>query len=598
MRLKRPPEPLRLATANPHWGLSSRAPARLGWVMRGLLVASLAVPLLFLAVAAWQNFQIVYREAETRVASTTAELREQALKVFETYALVLNWVDDRASRLSWDRIANDQGFHRFLSDLDALPQVGTVRVIDASGHVRASGRSFPVPPTDVSDSDYFVAQKAARIGLYVGRDHISKLMHRPEFDISRRLSTPDGRFGGIVSVSARLSYFRDFYGAISHQPGFVALLLRSDGTVLARYPTLPTSVVMPHGSSLMRALASGRDGGVFRGTSSIDGVSRIYGYQRVPGYPVYVLFAIPTSGVLVAWGANLISYSLFALPASVGLFLMTLFALRQLQHQEIASWRWRTTAQRLRREMRGREMVEDELRQAQKMEALGQLTGGVAHDFNNLLAVLQASLEMLKGRQADERLEARINLALETIARGEKLTDQLLAFARRHPLKVENVNVDAKLRGMSELLTRMVGSKVAIETDFAPDLTPAYVDANQLELAVINLAINARDAMPGGGVLRIRTYNDARRLALPEELAKAAADFVVIEISDTGCGMPQEVLAHAFEPFFTTKEPGKGTGLGLSTVYGFARQSGGTATIKSEVGHGTSVSLVLPKSRA
>jgi signal transduction histidine kinase len=280
------------------------------------------------------------------------------------------------------------------------------------------------------------------------------------------------------------------------------------------------------------------------------------------------------------------------------LFLLTLFALRRLQRYELLSWRWRTTAGRLRREMRGREMAEAELRQAQKMEALGQLTGEVAHDFNNLLSILQATLEMLKGRQADEKLEAKVALALETIARGEKLTGQLLAFARRHPLKVESVDVNAQLSGMVELLARTVGSRVAIETDLAPDLASARIDANQLELAVINLAINARDAMPEGGVLRIRTVNDARRLALPEELAEAGDAFVAIEISDTGRGMPPEVLARAFEPFFTTKEPGKGTGLGLSTVYGFARQSGGTAMIRSEVGRGTTVILVLPKSRA
>jgi signal transduction histidine kinase len=303
------------------------------------------------------------------------------------------------------------------------------------------------------------------------------------------------------------------------------------------------------------------------------------------------------AGVLTAWGAILINYSLFAAPAAAGLFLLTWLALRQLQRRELLRWRWRTTAQRLRREIRQREMAEEELRQAQKMEALGQLTGSVAHDFNNLLAILQISLEMLRGRQTDEKLEAKVALALETIARGERLVGQLLAFARCQPLQIESVDVNARISGMSELLARTLGGKIAIETDLAPDLAPARIDANQLELAVLNLALNARDAMPEGGVLRIRTTGDARRLPLPATLAKTGGDFVVLEISDTGCGMPPDVLARAFEPFFTTKGPGKGTGLGLSTVYGFARQSGGTATIRSEVGRGTTVTLVLPKSR-
>ncbi|HJU20402.1 MAG TPA: ATP-binding protein [Stellaceae bacterium] len=576
----------------------SRVPARLGRALVGLLIASIAVPLLLLAVAALQNYRLVHKEAEERVANTAGEMREQALKVFETYALVLDWVDDRAKELGRDQIAQDPDFHQFLADLDDLPQIAAVRVIDAGGTVRASGGLFPVTSADVSDRDYFIAQKAARIGLYIGRDHISRVTHVPEFDISRRRSTPDGSFGGIVTVSARPSYFRDFYRTISHQPGFAAMLVRSDGAILVLSAPSSHASALAHDGPLMRALASGRDSGVIRGKSVVDRIDRIYGYRRVPGYPLYVVFGIPTAGVLAAWRANLISFSLFAVPASIGLFLLTLFALRQLQRYEILSWRWRTTARRLRREMRGRELVEDELRQSHKMEALGQLTGGVAHDFNNLLAVLQVALEMLRGRQADERLETKVDLALATVARGEKLTSQLLAFARRHPLAVESVDINAHLCGMTELLTRTVGGEITIEIDLAPDLAPAHVDANQFELAVINLAINARDAMPEGGLLRIRTYGDARRLALPEELAKAGEDLVVLEISDTGCGMSPEVLAHAFEPFFTTKEPGKGTGLGLSTVYGFARQSGGTAMIRSEVGRGTTVILVLPKSRA
>jgi signal transduction histidine kinase len=523
-------------------------------------------------------------------------MREQALKVFETYALVLDWVDDRASRLDWEHIAHDRDFHRFLADLDNLPQVATVRVVDAAGEIRASGRIFPVPPANVADRDYFVAQKTARSGLYIGQDHIGRLTHAREFDISRRRSTPDGRFDGIVTVSAKPSYFRDFYGAISHQRGSVALLVRDDGTVLVRFPKLPKTPVLPRDGPLMRALAGRHASGIFRAASATDGVSRIYSYRRVPGFPITVIFGIPTSDVLAAWRANLFNYSLFAVPASIGLFLLTLLVLRQLQRHALLGWRWRTTAQRLRREMRGREMAEEELRQAHKMEALGQLTGGVAHDFNNLLAVVQISLEMLKGRQADASLEAKVALALDTVARGEKLVGQLLAFARRHPLKVESVDLNAQVRAMAELLAGTVGGGIRIETDLAPDLKPAHVDANQLELAIINLAVNARDAMPKGGVLRLRTGTDAGRFTLPAEPARAGGEFVVLEISDTGCGMPPEVLEHAFEPFFTTKEPGRGTGLGLSTVYGFARQSGGTAVIKSEVGRGTTVSLVLPTS--
>jgi signal transduction histidine kinase len=229
------------------------------------------------------------------------------------------------------------------------------------------------------------------------------------------------------------------------------------------------------------------------------------------------------------------------------------------------------------------------------MEALGQLTGGVAHDFNNLLTVLQGSLEMLSGRQQSDQLQARVDTALRTVERGERLTEQLLAFARRQPLTRETIDLNAELRRMAELLTRTVGSGIAIRTDLAPDLWPVDADATQLELAVINLAINARDAMPGGGRLGIRTFNRAVPPEGAPEKPTRAREFVSLEISDTGHGMPPDVAARAFEPFFTTKEAGKGTGLGLSMVYGFARQSGGSASIRTDVGRGTAVTLLLPK---
>jgi signal transduction histidine kinase len=243
--------------------------------------------------------------------------------------------------------------------------------------------------------------------------------------------------------------------------------------------------------------------------------------------------------------------------------------------------------------MHRRTRAEAELHQAQKMEALGQLTGGVAHDFNNLLTVLQGCLELLSGRQREPTLQARVEMALATVERGERLTSQLLAFARRKPLTVARLDFNDTLRQMAELMARTVGSTVRVETDFAPDLWSVDADATQLELAVINLAINSRDAMPKGGVLRVRTF----KTTLPEGGPGEAGDFVGLEVSDTGTGMPPEILARAFEPFFTSKGPGKGTGLGLSLVYGFARQSGGSASIRSAVGRGTTVTLLLPQAR-
>jgi len=574
--------------------LQARPKRGLTWPLCGLLAASLAVPMLLLALAAWQNFRLVRTQAEERVMIEAGELREHALNTVKTYAIVLAWIDARTRGLGWDQIAQDEELHHFLSDLDTLPQIDEVWMADATGRPVVSGRSSLTPPIDVSDRDCFATKKKQDVGIFVSREQIGALTHAPEFDVCERRSTADKVFDGIIVVSARPAYFSEFYRTVSEEKGFAASLVRSDGSLLVRYPGLSTPSILARDSPFMQAIASNPDRGWFGGRGETDGVERFFAYQRVEGYPLYVAYGIPRKDVLHSWLANLVNYSLFALPASLALFGMTLLAVRQIQRHAIASWRWRTTARRLRREMNRRALAEAELRQAQKMEALGQLTGGVAHDFNNLLTVLQGSLEMLSGRQQSDQLQARVDTALRTVERGERLTEQLLAFARRQPLAKATIDLNAQLRRMTELLVRTVGSGIVINTNLAPDLWPVDADATQLELAVINLAINARDAMPGGGRLGIRTFNlAAPRAAVPEQ--PAVGDFVGLEVSDTGQGMSSEVVARAFEPFFTTKEAGKGTGLGLSMVYGFARQSGGSASIRSDVDRGTTVTLLLPR---
>jgi two-component system, NtrC family, sensor kinase len=570
----------------------------LTWPLRLLLVASLAVPLLLLAAAAWQNFRLVQVEAEQRVMIETGQLHEHAISALETYALVLAWIDDRIHGLDWSRIEHDGDLHRFLSDIETLPQIGAVLIIDPAGHIRASGRAIPATAVDASNRDAFVAQQQHDAGIFVGREHTDVVTYTADFDISRRRSTSDGSFDGVIIVSARPDYFSDFFSTVSRDEHFAASLMRRDGAVLVRYPNVLGPLVFTPDRPVMQAIAAKPDRGSFWSRGGTDGIERLFGYQRIGAYPLYVTFGIPMHGVLLSWWANLVNYLLFAVPASLGLFCMTMFAVRQLQQQKVATWRWRTTARRLTREMNRRNLAEAALHQAQKLEALGQLTGGVAHDFNNLLTVLQGCLEMLSGRQPDERLQARVDMALGTIERAEKLVGQLLAFARRQPLTIARVDLNGLLNQMAELLARTVGSGIKIETDLAPDLWPVDADATQLELTVINLAINARDAMPSGGVLRVRTFNATLpRRASDEELGEGG-DFVGLEISDTGTGMAPDVLARAFEPFFTTKEPGKGTGLGLSMVYGFARQSGGSASISSVVGRGTVVTLLLPRGKA
>ncbi|HZP99693.1 MAG TPA: response regulator [Reyranella sp.] len=237
------------------------------------------------------------------------------------------------------------------------------------------------------------------------------------------------------------------------------------------------------------------------------------------------------------------------------------------------------------------------LRQGQKMEALGQLTGGMAHDFNNILQVIQANLDLLKGDAAGrEAMIGRLQSASAAADRGARLTQQLLAFARRQPLAAQPTNVRRLVRDLSNLLAHALGERINIEFVVADDAGNAKIDASQLENAILNLAINARDAMPHGGVVRIEVTNatlDRRYAALHQDVTPGS--YVLVDVSDTGTGMSADVAAHAFDPFFTTKRDGKGTGLGLSMVYGFVQQSNGHIRIDSAIGQGTSVKLYLPR---
>ena len=257
-----------------------------------------------------------------------------------------------------------------------------------------------------------------------------------------------------------------------------------------------------------------------------------------------------------------------------------------------------TLEERIASEVAERSKAEEALRQAQKMEAVGQLTGGVAHDFNNLLTVIIGGLDtILRAKPGDEaRIRRAADMALQGAERAASLTTRLLAFSRRQPLNPKPADLNLLMRNMTELLHRTLGETVELEGVLSPRLWPVEVDSNQLESAILNLALNARDAMPDGGKLTIETAKaslDESYRAMDAEVLPG--QYVMISVSDTGCGMSPDTVARVFEPFFTTKEVGKGTGLGLSMVYGFVKQSGGHVTIYSELGHGTTVKLYFPR---
>jgi len=252
------------------------------------------------------------------------------------------------------------------------------------------------------------------------------------------------------------------------------------------------------------------------------------------------------------------------------------------------------------RDMSERVLLESQLRQAQKMEAVGQLTGGVAHDFNNILTVIIGMTEILSQELASNSSLAPLVAAVdEAASRGAQLTQRMLAFARKQPLQARNLDLNEVVTRAATMLQRMLGEDIALKSVLADSLWEAFADPSQVEDAILNLAVNARDAMPKGGELVIETLNavlDENYAAQNAEVSPG--EYVAISIKDSGTGIPPDVLEHVFEPFFTTKEVGRGTGLGLSMVYGFAKQSRGHVKIYSEVGHGTRVMVYLPRAAA
>jgi signal transduction histidine kinase/CheY-like chemotaxis protein len=555
-----------------------------------LIAAAVTLPLLVFAVAAWQNWRDIAAFTAGRAERRAALVAEHALKVFEVNEQVLRRVADRVQGLRLDEIEGSAEVNAFLTALTAeVAHVQGAGLIGPDGRLRAVSGAFPVPQLDLSDRDYYREPLAGDGSTYVAGPTIGRLSGQPFFRLARRRDDPRGA-AGVIFISMAPDYFTEFYQATTLGEDAVTMV-RADGVVLSREPPVTTGVerLSPR-SGLMHGIRQA-ERGIYRTVSELDGIERIHAYQRVGTYPVYVSYGLSLRVVWREWWGNLATFGAVTALAALALLLLSIHALRRTQGER------RLFAQYVA-EVQRREESEARLRQAQKMEAVGQLTGGVAHDFNNLLTVITGSLAMLQRRLAEGNARdlRLVDNALEGARRAAALTHRLLAFSRQQPLDPKPLDLNRLVAGMSELLRRTLGEQIEIETVLAGGLWRATADPNELENAILNLAVNARDAMPEGGKLTVETANTA----LDEAYAASRHEvkpgqYVLISVSDTGAGMPRELLGRVFEPFFTTKPVGKGTGLGLSQVYGFVRQSGGHVAIYSEPGEGTTVKLYLPR---
>lgn len=576
-----------MSDARPHATPSRRAIRLIG----GLIALSLLVPALGISIVAWQDHEAVIKNAEQHVDQTVGILQEHVLKVLETDELLLDKIVMRIDELPPAEIKHSETLSPVLAQLlSARNQIATVSVLDSDGVVRAViGPLRHAVGLDLSDRDYFRALRDSSIRSFISDPHFSEVAKERAFSITQRLSAGAGHFDGVVHIDIPVESIERFFQNLEPRQRHRIVLVRADGAVLASDPPPPQEVEhFPANALLMRAINSGFQMQEWR-RSPVDGTEHFFAWRQLGAYPIYIAYAIDRDVALQPWYEHLRLYGAIVAGAALSLFLVSLLALRHAQREL-------TLAREVAEEAQRRAEAEASLLQARKMEAVGQLTGGVAHDFNSLLTTILGNVERAQ-QVADRSKQAHCLRQIEHAANhGARLVHHLLAFARRQHLDPQPIDLNQIVRQLVGLLENTIGAHIQIDTELTWDLWPAMGDPSQIETAILNLALNARDAMPSGGHLTIGTVNlaadDAER---PHELAPG--DYVSIFVRDTGSGMSKTVQAKAFEPFFTTKAFGKGSGLGLSQVYGMARQSGGTVTITSRPDVGTCVRVYFPRAR-
>jgi len=575
---------------------AASAAAGAQWPVRLLIAASLVLPLAIFAIASWISYRAHFAEAEDRLQRTVATLQEHAIKVFETFEISERYMEELFNDVGdADIRRNESDYSRRIRNfIKTLPQLRDLWVIDANGHPLVSGTVHPMPATlDLSDRDYFRAHKSGNVDTYISGVMNGRAANANFFAITRKRLTPSGRFDGVYLVSIAPEYFTRYYSSFPASDFNVAGMVRADGAILARYPLVQSGATrLPPVTPLMSALGAHPEAGLVTGTSYYDRAERMIAYRKLPNHDVYVYAALDTSAIKSAWMRDMSAHLIFGVPATLAMFGLAMMTLISTRRMSVAYGK-------LHEETVRRQTMELALRQAQKMEAVGRLTGGIAHDFNNLLTAIIGNVELALRRTepGDERVTRSLSAIRQASLRAAALVQRLLSFSRQHPQEIRTVDINRLVREMSELLHRTIGEAVTIETVLASGLWKAAIDPNQLENAMLNLAVNARDAMPDGGRLTVETSN----AYLDETYVSRAGgevkpgQYVMVAVSDTGIGMSPEVREKAFDPFFTTKPAGAGSGLGLSMVYGFVKQSDGHIQIYTEPGQGTSVKLYFPR---
>ncbi len=519
----------------------------------------------------WVSHGQRIEEGHAQANDLSRLLEEQTARSFQAVDLVLQGMADTARTFTVP--GHDEAYQELLTRrLKALPYVRAQFVIGADGFITNDTDHPSTPRVSLADREYFRFHRNNPADeLHIGKPLRSRSVNRWFVSVSRRVDRPDGSFGGIVVAAVEPAFFDGFFGELHLQGNDTINLLHADGILIARAPTGQAIVGQDFASlKLFSEFLPHNPTGTYTAVSQADGVERIVSYRAVPGLPLVVTVALGRDAILADWKAStLASAGGFAIVAALGL-VVALSTIRRRAERRLAQERALAT---------------------QKLEMLGQMTGGVAHDFNNVIAVASANLALAGKHLGDpDRLWQHLDGASKALERGAGLTGRLLGFARHRSLEVTAGDANELLRALEPMLRQAVGSGVSLSLDLAPRLSACLVDRTQFDAALLNLVINARDAMPNGGSIAIATSSWTE----PEGSDTLEfGSYVRVLVRDSGTGMTPAQARRAFEPLFSTKGE-RGTGLGLSQVHGFLRRIGGDSRITSRPSEGTTVELLFP----
>ena len=549
----------------------------LAW-LRVAVALAVVVPIAFVAVLAWLGHASATREAQRALADTARAAQEHAVRLMDRNDVVMQQMlrllgDDGDARIR----AREKQLHEVaMAILLRFPDIRSLSVWSADGKLLVSTLFFPVPRgLQRIDWDYF--RWGQRTGDGASSSRGLAIEHASGERLLRAVKprAPQERAGGEIELVFKPSQFEEAYGRLTQGADARSVAwVNGEGVVIGSWPSVtPVGMRLHADSRLLQGMSAGQSKGTLTGDVFAPRDRRFAAFLKAGEHPLFVAAIQEESAALAGWKRQVLLLALISFPVTIALVMASWLALRRTR-REIEARR------RLREESRQRVVAEESLRHAHRLDALGQLAGGLAHDFNNLLAVVASSAELLAKVVPGAAARPELDAIRRAAHRGTRLTRRLLASFRRQPLQPEVVAILPALDDMLEVLRTTAGAGITLSVDVDADTPAIEVDAAELEIALINLVANARDAMRHAGKIDIK----ARRIP----------GHAVISVTDGGEGMSEETLQRAFEPFFTTKPTGSGTGLGLSQVSAFCEQSGGSVKVASEVGAGTTVSMLLP----